>query len=170
MGINLGAPGARISPAGTLWLDYPNVGGPAPVLMIRTEPAEPSWSYQHSLFLDGGHGWPWVGASAAKGLSRLTIDGIQPGRYIVRLSFAEPEACEPGQRVFDVRLQDRLVLENLDIVSDAKAALRVVTYQLDDIDIAGTLDLQLIARAGEPLLSGLELIAADQPLDELPRW
>lgn len=170
VGINLGAPGARISPAGTLWLDYPNVGGPAPVLAIRTEPEKPSWSYQHSLFLDGGHGWPWVGASAAEGLSRLTIDGIRPGRYLVRLSFAEPEACEPGQRVFDVRLQDRLVLENVDIVSDAKGALRVVTYELDDIDISGTLDLQLIARAGEPLLSGIELVVVDLPLDELPKW
>ncbi len=170
VGINLGAPGVRMSPAGTLWLDYPNAGGPAPVLAIRTEPAQPTWSYQHSLFLDGGHGWPWVGASAALDLSRLTIDGIQPGRYLVRLSFAEPAECEPGQRVFDVRLQDRVVLENVDIVKEAEGALRVVTFEIDEIKVDGTLDLQLVARSGEPLLSGIELIGTDQPRDELPRW
>lgn len=170
VGINLGAPGVRMSPAGTLWLDYPNLGGPAPVLAIRTEPAQPTWSYQHSLFLDGGYGWPWVGASAGIGLSRLTVDGIQPGRYLVRLSFAEPAVSGPGQRVFDVLLQDRLVLENVDIVNEAEGALRVVTFEMEDIQVEGTLDLQLIARSGDPLLSGIELVPMDQPRDELPRW
>ena len=30
IGLNLGAPGDRMTEAGTLWLDYPVVGGPSP--------------------------------------------------------------------------------------------------------------------------------------------
>ena len=170
LGINLGAPGDRMTAAGTLWLDYPSVGGPSPVVSIRTEPAEPSLFYRHSLFLEGGHGWPWVGASGAEGLSRLTIEGIEPGRYTVRLTFAEPSPCEAGERVFDVRLQDRVVLEGIDVVQVAEGPMRVVTRQFDDIDLQGTLDLHFDSRRGKTLLSGLELIAGDLPLDQLPKW
>jgi hypothetical protein len=63
----------------------PSVGGPSPVVTVRTEPAEPSLFYRHSLFLQGGRGWPWVGASGAEGLSRLTVEGLEPGSYTVRL-------------------------------------------------------------------------------------
>jgi outer membrane protein assembly factor BamB len=168
LGINLGAPGDRMSPAGTLWLDYPSIGGPSPVIAIRTEPAEPEWFYRHSLFLEGGNGWPWVAASGAEGLSRLTIDGIAPGRYTVRMTFAEPGPCQPGERIFEVRLQDRAVLDNLDVCRTAGGPRRAITRQFDDVAVAGTLDLVLAARRGKPMLSGLELIAQDQSLDELP--
>ena len=30
LGLNLGAPGDRQDAEGTLWLDYPSVGGPSP--------------------------------------------------------------------------------------------------------------------------------------------
>ncbi|MCL4203761.1 MAG: PQQ-binding-like beta-propeller repeat protein [Pirellulaceae bacterium] len=169
LGINLGAPGDRTSPAGTLWLDHPNVSGPSPVVSIRTEPAEPSLFYQHSLFLDGGRGWPWVGASGAEGLSRLTVEGIAPGRYTVRLTFAEPAPCEAGERVFDVRLQNRVVLEGYDVVRAAGGPLLVVTEQVDDVVLQDELDLRLDARCGKTLLCGLELIAADLFQDELPQ-
>ena len=36
-GINFGAPGDRKTDDGTLWLDWPSVGGPSPEISVRTE-------------------------------------------------------------------------------------------------------------------------------------
>ena len=36
LGINLGAPGDRVTPAGTLWVDYPSVGGPSPQIEVAS--------------------------------------------------------------------------------------------------------------------------------------
>lgn len=38
VGINLGAPGDRRAPDGTLWLEYPEVGGPSPKLRVKVQP------------------------------------------------------------------------------------------------------------------------------------
>ena len=38
LGVNLGAPGDRKTDDGTLWLNYPDVGGPGPKLSISTKP------------------------------------------------------------------------------------------------------------------------------------
>ncbi|MCH5377757.1 MAG: malectin, partial [Planctomycetes bacterium] len=167
VGINLGAPGDRMTPAGTLWLDHPSVGGPSPVVSLRTEPAEPSIYYRHSLFLQGGHGWPWVGASGAEGLSRLTLEGLKPGTYSVRLYFAEPAEGDAGSRTFDVQLQGKTVLEGFDVARDAGGALRVAVRQFDEVASQGALDLRLIAENGRTLLNGIEVVATGMTMDEI---
>lgn len=92
LGLNFGAPGDRMTDDGTLWLDVPNVGGPSPDIQLATEPALenlPSF-YQHSLFLDGGNGWPWVAGSGVVGLKSITIYGMKPGSYRVRITSPLP--------------------------------------------------------------------------------
>ena len=88
LGLNFGAPGDRMTEEGTLWLDMPNLGGPSPEVQIATVPPLEAltFSYQHSLFLAAGKGWPWVAASSCTGLREVTVHGMQKGRYQLRLT------------------------------------------------------------------------------------
>jgi hypothetical protein len=112
LGINLGAPGDHLDDSGTLWLEYPFTGGPTPRVVVTSKPETVQWFYRHSSRLSGD-GLKWVAASGARGLSELTVqllaDAADAKPYVVRLHFAEPDGLGPGERVFDVSLQDRKV-------------------------------------------------------------
>ncbi len=71
MGINFGAPGDRRDAHGTLWLDYPSVGGVSPDVPIEIDPA-PRYFRMHQLRL-GGRGPAWVGASGLIGGGTISI-------------------------------------------------------------------------------------------------
>ena len=62
---------------------------------------------------------PWLFTSSATGLKTCEVPLLEPADgtalYSVRLGFSDPVNSRPGQRVFDVKLQGKLVLENLDI-------------------------------------------------------
>jgi hypothetical protein len=76
MGINLGAPGNRVSEDGTLWLEYPRVGGPSPRVPVQTVP-ENAWGfYRHAMWMQGGDGSPWITASGIQGLRSLRIEPV----------------------------------------------------------------------------------------------
>lgn len=168
VGLNFGAPGVRMTTAGTLWLDWPNVGGPAPVVALSVEPEQPPTFYHHALRVRGGHGWPWVAASGVTGLSSLRLSGIKPGRYTLRLYFLEPQASRAGERVFSVSLQEKPLLADLDVAAEAGGPLKALVKPFADVECGETLELKFAARVGTPLLCGLELVAAGLPLDELP--
>ncbi len=168
IGINLGAPGDRMTNAGTLWLDVPSVGGPSPAVSVTLEPESAKLFYQHSLRIEGGQGWPWVVASGATGLSAITVQGLQPGEFFVRLYFAEPTSINVGGRVFGVSLQGKPVLEAFDIAASAGGPLRGVVREFRSAASDGQLRVEFQATAGEPLLCGLELIAVGLPAGEVP--
>lgn len=150
IGINLGAPGDRKTRDGTLWLDFPSVGGPSPEIDFVTEPAKPEFFYQHSLWMKKGTGWPWVAASGAKGLRSAKLSGLQNGRYTVKLVFSSPDSAIHR---FDVSVQDR-------VVSGIQPGERTASMEaLADIPITdGTLSLTFTPHEGETLLSGIEVI------------
>jgi hypothetical protein len=168
VGVNFGAPGARMTQAGTLWLEHPRAGGPAPELKLTTVPASPDAYYRHSVWMEGGTGWPWVAASGAKRLTEVTLEGLKDGVYTVRLYFAEPEDKQPGDRIFDVMLQDRKVLQGFDIAKEAGGSMRAVVKEFSGVRTAGKLTLALTPQTGDPLLCGLEIIADGLDLDDLP--
>jgi hypothetical protein len=150
IGINLGAPGDRKTRDGTLWLDFPSVGGPSPEIDFTTEPTTPEYFYQHSLWMKKGTGWPWVAASGAKGLRSAKLSGLQNGRYTVKLVFSSPDSAKHR---FDVPVQDR-VMKNIQ-----PQTMLASTETVSDIPITdGTLTLTLTPHEGETLLSGIEVI------------
>lgn len=150
IGINFGAPGDRKTEDGTLWLDYPNIGGPSPQLQVETSPTKPEYYYNHSLRMEGGEGWPWVAASGVRNLDGATIGGIKPGIYRVNLVFAAWNADEPS---FGVSVQDQQVLNDFKIGEPRKA----ITYTVEDvkIDEDGELKIQFNVPAA---ISGIELL------------
>ena len=74
VGINFGAPGDRMTDDGTLWLDWPAVGGPSPDVRVEVTPDTAKPFYHHSLWMEGGTGWPWVFASGIQDMRRVRID------------------------------------------------------------------------------------------------
>ncbi len=166
LGVNLGAPGDRKAVDGTLWLEYPSVGGPSPAVPIRHE-GEVTWFRHHSSRVEKGD-LPWVEASGAKGLRSLTIALDRPASrervYTVRLHFLEPETgVGPGRRVFDVALQGKAVLRNLDVVREAGGTNRAIVKEFHGVRVAGDLTVTLTPAASaslrEPILCGVEVVA-----------
>ena len=164
VGINFGAPGDRKADNGTLWLDYPSVGGRSPDITVQTVPEKPEWFCKHSSLISNGK-IRWVEASGAKGISRITIalGNDQPKLYNVALHFVEPDENKPGQRLFDVALQGKPVLRNFDIVKEAGAPRIGVVKQFDNIKAADKLTINLTPaannNANETVICGIEITA-----------
>lgn len=160
IGVNFGAPGDRMTREGTLWLDHPSVGGPSPTVRIETEPAAPEYRYRHSVWMKKGDGWPWVAASAAEGLKQINLHDLKPGRYTVRLFFAEFDDLDAGERVQSVAVQEKSVVPTLDIVAEAGSPLSGVVRQIDNVTVESTLTIDLTATTGQTLISGFEVMPA----------
>ena len=168
VGINLGAPGDRKADNGTLWLDYPNVGGRSPEVKVTVEGA-PRFFRRHSSRITGD-GLRWVAASGGEGPSSLTITltsqdtEADEARYLVRLYFAEPQAVRPGDRVFDVALQGRTVLKDFDVVERAGAPLTVHVEELEGVAAQDELTVSLKPKAGSlpPVLCGVEVVLVEE--------
>lgn len=162
LGLNLGAPGDRRTRDGTLWLDFPSVGGPSPDIEVVTEPAQPEAFYQHSLWMQGGQGWPWVASSGLKGLKRLSVHGLKNTTYTLRLTFSAPDTTP---RRFSIDIQGKAVLK--DIAPKAHLAQTEILTGIPVTD--GTLNLRFTAEQGEPLLCGLEILRDGLKPGELPK-
>jgi hypothetical protein len=88
---------------------------------------------------------------------------LQPAEYTVRLYFAEPERVNPGERVFDVALQGRPVLQNMDIAA-AGGLQRGIVREFRDVVVTDELTIKL-DRSGTgrygPVISGVEMIVEE---------
>lgn len=176
-GINFGAPGNRRATDGSLWMDYPEVAFPPansekmpsdlsklipsdPHLSITITPAKIEWFRHHTLRIKGD-GIKWVASSGGKGLHTLTITLPTPATnlYTVRLVFAEPDSIKIGERIFDVSLQGKKIIEKLDLVATTGEPLTVLTREFKNIQIGSALTVELTPIKGEPVLCGIEFIA-----------
>lgn len=79
VGINFGAPGNRTTENGTLWLEFPSIGGPSPDVPVRAEYKDPKWFRHDSSLVEGPYNW--ITASGVTGLREVRIRMfLQPGR------------------------------------------------------------------------------------------
>jgi hypothetical protein len=157
IGINFGAPGDRITRDGTLWLDYPSIGGPSPKVDVAVT-GSARFRYQHSMWMRKAERYPWVSASMAEGLDRFVIKDLKPGQYLVRLYFAEPEKIAPGQRLQDIKIQGQDVTRDYDVVDDAGGVMQGTIKEFASIEVRNDLTLELSASSGKTIISGIELI------------
>ncbi len=175
IGINFGAPGDRVDDSGTLWLDYPPVGGEHPDLDIKVE-GDATW-YRTSSLKFSGEGPAWIGASGVVNATRISIpvsisqkssqksgnatpsgSSDETATYTVRLHFADPDPSNPASRVFNVLLQGQVVMENFDIVDSAGRPQRTLVREFKGIPIADKLTIDLQTQQGHTTLSGVELV------------
>ena len=160
VGVNLGAPGDWHSPDGTLWLDYPIVGGKGPKLTLQIE-GEPRYFRKNAMEVKGPAGQ--VTASGVIGATsiRVGLNGEGERKYTVRLYFLEPEASAAGERVFDVALQGKSVLGAFDVFAESGGRLKGVVKEFKGVAAGNTMTVELTA--GEkskrpPVISGVEVV------------
>jgi len=164
LGINLGAPGDRQADNGTLWLDYPSVGGSSPAVSIKVTGEKTSYFHKHSAFVEAGD-LNWVAASGVEGASSISVALSQvptePKTYTIRLHFLEPDTPQDQPRVFDVSLQGNLVLQGFNVAKEANSSNRAIVREFKGISATKSLKIDLKASTGRTLLSGVEIIVED---------
>ena len=92
-------------------------------------------------------------------MSALKVDGLKPGKFTLRLYFAEFEEARAGERVFDVMGEGKQLIESLDIAAEAGGSMRCIVKEFPGLSIDGSLDVAFKASKGRTLVCGLELIA-----------
>ncbi len=164
LGLNLAGAGDRKADDGTLWLEYPSIGGVSPAVKVSTQPASLKTFRRHASVVTGPYNW--VTSSGMKGINELKIElgaMTDAKRYTVKLYFAEPENVAVGQRLFDIEIEGQKVLTNFDIAKEAGGSLRSVVREFAGVSARGQLTVRLTPSEGtalrEPVLCGIELIA-----------
>jgi len=164
--INFGAPADMKDSEGTVWFSYPN-----PRTDVKPPSGWPNYGVKFNLneqilpdigffchdfkgLTISGTNKPWLFTSGCKGLRRCEIplaDAAQePVSYTVRMGFNAAPGEQAGQRVFDIKLQDKLVLESFDIAATAGAANKAVIKEFNGIQAGSTLIVELLAKAANP--------------------
>jgi outer membrane protein assembly factor BamB len=163
LGLNFGAPGDRRAPDGRLWLDFPSVGGDSPDVPVEVTGDSVAYVRHHPSRVSG-HPLNWVACCGVTGAGTIKVslddEDVAAARpYTVRLYFAEIEGKQPGERVFDVRVQDASPLIGFDIAQAAGAPNQVVVREFKGVQAGRELTISLNSKSGTTLLCGLELVA-----------
>lgn len=163
LGINFGAPGDWPAPDGTLWLEYPAVGGKGPDLGIQVKglKGSPTYFRRHATQIEGTH--KQVTASGVENATSIEIpfDNKTDQKYTVRLYFAEPTASAAGQRIFDVTVQGKPAVSALDLVAQSAGQRRTFVKEIRGVAIREALSIELYpANTSKlpPLLCGVEAV------------
>ena len=114
----------------------------------------------------GGHGE--LAGRPRRGFGSLVLRAGKtkpPQPFTVRLHFAELDDVKRGERVFDVKLQGRVVLEDFDVVKAARGGNRAVVREFTIVTLPTAMTLELIPKVATltertaPIVSGIEVIA-----------
>ena len=170
LSLNLGAPGDRRDSSDALWLGYPRPGGS---LVLQ-------WKAGVSLFPGGGYfrhdpavleiestDDPWLFCSGLRGLRKCELPLAEPvdgaARYTVRLAFCELDNEAPGKRVFDIKLQGKVVAEGFDVLKEAGGKNLALIKEFAGVDVNDTLTIEFVPRTTGseperlPILQGIEV-------------
>jgi outer membrane protein assembly factor BamB len=72
VGINFGAPGDRRAADGTMWLEYPSVGGDSPTVPVTVTGKGTNYFRRHAAQMSG-EGLPWVASSGLRDCETVTV-------------------------------------------------------------------------------------------------
>ncbi len=162
LGLNLNAPGDRISSDNVLWIDYPNVGGKASGITVKIDSVD-YYKIRKDPISIQSEAAPWISASAIGGIRSMEITlskeaNVPEASYRVNLYFSELENKKSGDRVFDIKLQDKKVLEKFDVVKETGGIDKQVIKSFSGIKAGKTMKIDLNPVSGNTILSGVELI------------
>ena len=83
--------------------------------------------------------------------------------YTIRLYFTEPDKLPAGRRVFNVSLQDRVVLTDFDIAKEAGGPGRTLVKEFKNVAVPNELHIHLTpserSAVDSAVICGLEVIA-----------
>ncbi len=169
LAVNLGAPGDRKDRDGTVWFAYPRLKTES--LLVHY----PNYGIMFDLkdIVASGLGYfsqndrgvsikgtdkPWLYTSGCVGLRRCEIPliddiwGEEPGSYEVRIGFSAPETDKIGLRKFDISLQKKIVLADMDILKEAGAPSTSVVKVFKGTPVKNTLIVEFLTGNDSPNL------------------
>jgi outer membrane protein assembly factor BamB len=167
LGLNLNAPGDRTSDRNIRWLEFPYVAGAPPEIPVEMDTID-YYTIRKDPISISSKNTPWISASSIGGIRSLEITLSQEPKvrdlsYSVNLYFCEPEKMQKGERIFDIIIQGRKVLENFDIVSETGKENKELVKSFSGIQAGRTLTLEMVPKQGNTILSGIELIQESIP-------
>ena len=164
--INLGAPGDKKDNNGTIWFGYPrpdittdvkpytNEGITGVMFNINEEILEGMgyYSYDSKGVNMEGTDYPWLFTNGCVGLSKCEIPlidnffGEEPGIFTIHLGFAAPST----RRMFDIKIQDSIVMENLDVLKEAGGVNKAVIKKFKGVEVEDVLRIELVPGISNP--------------------
>lgn len=174
LAINLGAPGDMKDNNGTIWFGYPR---PEMETGLKFDISEDIlegmgyYSYDSKGVKIDGTDYPWLFTNGCVGLQKCEIPlidnlfGEEAGVYTIRLGFAAPST----HRVFDIKIQDNIVLEKLDVLKEAGDVNHAIIKEFKGIDVEDILSIELIPEtfinevSKAPVINFIEVIREDAP-------
>jgi hypothetical protein len=167
LAIDVGAPGDRRGSDGELWLSYPRPGGRMRLdfaLAVANLPGGGFFSEAPEHRPIEGSPDPWLFASGIRGVTQCRLPLLREGDgaalYTVRLAFADPENQQPGQRVFDIKLQGNVVAKGFDIVREAGGPSRAVERAFTDVRVDKDLLVEFVPSSPTAPLTGTPILHA----------
>jgi outer membrane protein assembly factor BamB len=161
--VNLGAPGFRTDSMGQLWIPYAgqnNVAGAFGKWIPKYRHVPAMFSYLRSeTDRITGTNRPWIFSSAYHDEKELKFEMLETGSdsYTVKLHFIELDKLRIGERVFNVFLQGKLVLNRFDVIAESGGMRRTLTKTFHGVDIERSIRIRLKSLTVlPPVLSGFE--------------
>jgi hypothetical protein len=181
--INFGAPADRKDDDGTVWFAYPNPKtssythfpnyGVKFDLSVKTLPEMGYFSRDFKGLYIAGTDKPWLFTSGCQGLLRCEVPlmddatGQEATVYTIRLGFNAMPEDRPGRRVFDIKLQDKVVEEHFDIMDVVDRTNRAFVREYKGIRVDDSLVLEFIPQTTNPeaneapIINFLEVVRED---------
>ncbi len=131
----------------------------------------PAQTTCHSLPSVGGSDHPDVFLTYSEGTISLT-QSVPNGNYDITLFFAEPRFHRIGERVFDVHIQGKQALTDLDVLKYRDGQIHsALTVTIPNQTVRdGLFHLLLKPVIGQPILSGVLLEAKSGPSTPRDQW
>ena len=185
LAVNLGAPGDMRDEKGILWLGYPRIRDTYSVYN-----SYPHYGIRfdiHEKLVPGGSFFcrdfkgaevadtdkDWLFTSGCRGMLRCELPlideeaGQKPASYTVRLGFMAQPGDVPGRRVFDIKIQDRVVQSNFDVMQMADKTNQAIIKVFRAVPVKGNLIVELVPKTEDrpinhaPIINFVEVVRED---------
>lgn len=129
IGINFGAPGDRVDENGTLWVEYPHVGGEHVNLDVNV--SDSATFYRDNSLKFSSEGIPWVSASGVNNAARITVPLSVSKPVVKGLTFKISKTANDAEEATDGKVS--LGSSDLELVKDKTD--QVIGLRFEEIDL-----------------------------------
>jgi hypothetical protein len=155
--VNFNASGDRMDADCKLWFAYPRPTRDTKryadtELPIKTDGIDNAFRYNADLLPIEGTESPWLFTSGVEGPAKIVVHLSDEGSrsYDVQLLFAETDEASAGDRVFDVKIQGKVVASAFDVASESGGANRATTCDVKAVTAEDAITIELIPVQGKP--------------------
>lgn len=133
LGINFGAPGDRRSDEGTMWLDYPSVGGRSPGFEVEVVGDDVEYFRQHASAISGSD-LPWIAASGVQNAEAIIIrpkiaseenPDTDPGTYI----------AEGKSNTAEESVKGKVTISSSDLEMTQESSTQTIGIRFEKVDL-----------------------------------